>query len=1261
MKSLLTKCLLLGLLALATNTSFVWAQAQTYVVNTIDDIVNDTDNLLSLREAIAAANATLNDGDIIQFDSALSGQIITLSLGALNIEDDLVIGDDTSPVPITLDGGGLNRIFSVTTASASGTRTVSLYDLSFLNGSDIDGGAIFIGEGEDVNCIRCRFEGNTATGDTPGQGGGAIFTAGDLSLSFTNMLNNTAVTGSGNGGGILIAPTGSLTMTGGSFDSNTANRAGGAVENNGGSASFAGVLFTQNIAGPDSTSAAPGNGGAIHVSGTGKTTIQGGVAVGNIAFSEGGAFWNAIGTMTVDGVTIGGQGTNEANIARGANADNGGGGLFNNGGTLNLINSTVIANMATGASGSGGGILSDGGMLSVSSSQIQWNTSSRAGGGIESTNGAELVLEDVEFTENKTGPAPGNGGAVHVTGSGNTTISGGFATNNRADSEGGAFWNGSGTMTIEGTQVGGTNSVDANVASGPNADNGGGGLFNNGGTLIAKDIAVNWNLADGTAGSGGGILSDGGTLMVSNSVIQGNSSIRAGGGIESTQNASLVLENVNFIENQTGPAPGNGGAVHVTGSGETMIKGGLATGNSAASEGGAFWNGPGTMTIVGTIIGGEGQGNIASGNDADNGGGGVFGINGTLIIKNAWIEDNVADGTSGSGGGVLNDGGMLRMDMTVVKSNKANRAGGGIESNGTPDADGTARATTDSLTFVTLQDNIAGTAPGNGGGFHLTGPGNVAFIQSLAAGNEAGNEGGGLWNSGAGTMQLLNATVSGNSAPKGGGLFQQAGETSSFQLWFATIARNSADTGGGFMSDGGAPMVYNTILAENQADLSGPACSGAFTSSGFNLIESLDGCTLTPASTDITGQPALIMDLADNGGPTATHGLMENSPAIDAGECASVMVDQRGTSRMNPCDIGSFESDGMPGMDSGITFTLIDAQSDTPVAGFDPIPNGANIMRSTLPDELNVRANVPGSPGSVVFRLNDDPAFRTENVAPYALFGDIEGDYRPDLLQDGMQTVTATPYTLPDGMGQMMPAGSITFTVVNSDNAITRFVLVDADSDQDVMVLEDNIIIAASDLPVNLNVRAETGSDTRRVMFAVGENSRTEVIPPFALFGDLSGDYLNGTVPPGSYVLTATPYDDAGREGISMSLRATVTEDGNSPGSINTSGTMWLPADEAVILSNDPSATPSDFLLSENYPNPFNPTTTFSFSVPQASQVQLEVFNVLGQRIRTLINDVVPSGIHEVRFEAGDLPSGIYLYRLETPNGSFVKRMILAK
>lgn len=101
--------------------------------------------------------------------------------------------------------------------------------------------------------------------------------------------------------------------------------------------------------------------------------------------------------------------------------------------------------------------------------------------------------------------------------------------------------------------------------------------------------------------------------------------------------------------------------------------------------------------------------------------------------------------------------------------------------------------------------------------------------------------------------------------------------------------------------------------------------------------------------------------------------------------------------------------------------------------------------------------------------------------------------------------------------------------------------------------------------------------------------------------------------------------------------------------------------DAETIRGAAVNALPENYSLYSNYPNPFNPQTTIRFGVPEASKVRLVVYDVLGREVRVLIEGQMPAGAHQAVFEAVDLPSGIYLVRLETPAGSFVKTMHLLK
>jgi hypothetical protein len=88
---------------------------------------------------------------------------------------------------------------------------------------------------------------------------------------------------------------------------------------------------------------------------------------------------------------------------------------------------------------------------------------------------------------------------------------------------------------------------------------------------------------------------------------------------------------------------------------------------------------------------------------------------------------------------------------------------------------------------------------------------------------------------------------------------------------------------------------------------------------------------------------------------------------------------------------------------------------------------------------------------------------------------------------------------------------------------------------------------------------------------------------------------------------------------------------------------------------------PNEYSLSQNYPNPFNPTTTIEFSLRQDGRTTLEVFNILGQVVATLINENLKAGAYQVRFNASVLPSGVYFYRLRSGEFVGIKKMMLLK
>ncbi len=108
-------------------------------------------------------------------------------------------------------------------------------------------------------------------------------------------------------------------------------------------------------------------------------------------------------------------------------------------------------------------------------------------------------------------------------------------------------------------------------------------------------------------------------------------------------------------------------------------------------------------------------------------------------------------------------------------------------------------------------------------------------------------------------------------------------------------------------------------------------------------------------------------------------------------------------------------------------------------------------------------------------------------------------------------------------------------------------------------------------------------------------------------------------------------------------------------------GVWRRPVSEMATGVGEISSLPAAFSLGQNYPNPFNPSTTIGFALPSQQQVRLSVFDVLGREVARLVDGVQSAGNHAVTFDAVDLPSGVYMYRLSAGAAVQLGRMVLAR
>ncbi|MBK7177693.1 MAG: DUF11 domain-containing protein [Chloroflexi bacterium] len=338
-----------------------------------------------------------------------------------------------------------------------------------------------------------------------------------------------------------------------------------------------------------------------------------------------------------------------------------------------------------------------------------------------------------------------------------------------------------------------------------------------------------------------------------------------------------------------------GAATQVAVSDVTVQGGDLGVGTSVNYSGGGFSLISGCALTLTNVLVTQNQASPGQPLLSSGGGGGIYNNGGQLTLQNATVSGNIA----GFGGGVYN-GGRLTIINSSILSNQSTYYGAGIIHAGTSDVN---------IQSSAISYNVAGS---NGGGLYLTG----------------------------GTTNLTNVTVSHNRASQylGGGVWVYYEGVLAVNIDHSTIYANFAGTGGGIYNThqqgllmmGVAPTapqaglitLKNSIVAANTGGNCGRSPqTSAFVSMGYN-IDSANDCEFQAASDQINTDPTL-GPLQDNGGPSQTHGLRADSPAIDAADCADtlgnpVTVDQRGVVRPQgaACDSGSFEF--VPGQNSDL-------------------------------------------------------------------------------------------------------------------------------------------------------------------------------------------------------------------------------------------------------------------------------------------------------------------------------------------------------
>ena len=389
------------------------------------------------------------------------------------------------------------------------------------------------------------------------------------------------------------------------------------------------------------------------------------------------------------------------NRALGNTVGTGGGAIYSRGAVLSNPFTGVAfeRNFATGTAGSGGAVLvADGGLVRLGFTiddpagtlsglardggadiRFDRNSAARAGGAVEVREGGTLDTDGALFVANRAAVNPGNGGAVHITGAGSVSVTGGAMRDNVASGQGGALWNSAtGTLAVSGGAYSRNNS------------RGGGAVYSDGGDTDVFSGVFTRNRALSTFGSGGAFLSDGATFTVTSSVLTDNQAVFTGGAVE-VRGGAMTLSRATVGLNT---ASGDGGGLYIS-AGGTLSLDQTTVRDNAARDGAGIYQESGTAAVSASAL---------YRNHATSRGGGLFAEGGTMAVGNSTVSAN----TARRGDGGYADGGAVSLSSATVAENVALAVGGGF-------------ASVDAGRRVLLQNTIVADNIGNGAPQQLSG------------------------------------------------------------------------------------------------------------------------------------------------------------------------------------------------------------------------------------------------------------------------------------------------------------------------------------------------------------------------------------------------------------------------------------------------------------------------------------------------------------------------------------------------------------
>lgn len=324
------------------------------------------------------------------------------------------------------------------------------------------------------------------------------------------------------------------------------------------------------------------------------------------------------------------------------------------------------------------------------------------------------------------------------------------------------------------------------------------------------------------------------------------------------------------------------------------------------------------------------------------------------------------------------------------------------------------------------------------------------------------------------------------------------------------------------------------------------------------------------------------------------------------------------------------------------TYDLAPSRTDASKMAFGLYRAGITVLDTDMPVEITSLTDNPDDQGGWL-RLKVDGYL----LSPQYTGAKADG-WRAEVMMDG-HWEAASPLS-PSRSGSIsvqVPVTKETGAVADETNSF----------DFRVVALDIDGKVVGISAPVN--GFAEDNIVPSQVVSLEGVTSETEVSLSWAPVPDNDLKFY------AAYESSVT--DFAGNEPIAVTTSTQLSFDNDGYGGIVVVAVddhnNYGPASEQLVVTGVEKQDEGieKFELTQNYPNPFNPSTQFSYNLPQSAKVNITVFNSLGQAVKVLVNEVQTAGAHQVTFRAGDLPSGMYIYRIQAGSFTQTRKMTLLK